>query len=199
MDRIVVGVDPNTTEGKTAHACGIVVVGKRAGKHYVLDDYTLVGVKPLRWAMQIMNAVIDYDADEIVAETNQGGDMIRTVVEQAASEMEVRMPRFHKEHTRKGKARRAEPVATAYERGEVFHVGTKGSEAAPGIFYRLEEQMETIHEETDLTGEDFDRCDALVYGVTRLGVKKKSIGASSGSLVGFKSFGDFVPNGQTLQ
>lgn len=197
MERVVIGCDPNTTEGKTAHACGIVVVGKRAGKHYVLDDVSLVGVKPLTWAKQIMNAAIDYEADEIVAETNQGGDLIRTVVQQAASEMEQRMPRYHGTHTRKGKARRAEPIATAYERREVFHVGTKGSEAAPGPFYRLEEQMETLHEGHDPTGEDFDRCDGLCYAVTRLGVKKSAIpGRSSGA--GFMTFGDFA-HGSTLQ
>lgn len=189
MDRIVIGVDPNTTEGKTTHAAGIVVVGKRAGQHFVFEDRSLVGAKPIRWGERILTAAEEFGAHEIVAETNQGGDMIKGVCEQAASNLGVMMPRFRKEHTRKTKARRAEPVATAYERREVFHVGTKGSEAAPGAFYQMEEQMETVHEGHDGTGEDFDRCDALCYAITRLGVKTaRTITTSS---AGFMSFGDF--------
>lgn len=191
MDRIVIGVDPNTTEGKTTHAAGIVVVGKRAGKHYVLADRSLVGVKPITWGKQVIRAAEEFGAHEIIAETNQGGDMIKGVCEQAAAELGLPMPKFYKAHTRKSKARRAEPVATAYERGEVFHVGHKGSEAAPGPFYLLEEQMETLHEGHDGTGEDFDRCDALCYAITRLGVKKAAT-PTSRRASGFMSFGEIL-------
>lgn len=197
MERIVVGVDPNTTEGKTAHAAGIVVVGKRGGKQYVLEDASLVGKKPIQWGERIVSIADTYGADEIVAETNQGGDMIKMVVQQAASNLGLRMPRFVSRHTRKGKARRAEPIATAYERGEVFHVGHKGTEAAPGPFYRLEEQQETLHEGHDPTGEDFDRADALVYASDRLGVRRSGL-KLSGATAGFMTFGD-LQRGSTLQ
>ena len=192
MERIVIGVDPNTTEGKTTHAAGIVVVGKRGGKHFVFHDGSLVGAKPIRWGERIINLADEYGAHEIVAETNQGGDMIKGVCEQAASNLDLPMPKFRKEHTRKSKARRAEPVATAYERLEVFHVGHKGSEAAEGPFYKLEEQMETVHEGHDGTGEDFDRCDALCYAISRLGVKKSAATGVSTGGGGFMSFGEFT-------
>ena len=131
-----------------------------------------------------MEAFIDFEADAIVVEVNNGGVMCKMVIETEAQEMEVDV-RVEMVRATRGKQRRAEPVAAAYERGHVHHIGAVGTKQAKGEFYLLETQMCALHEGHDETGEDFDRADALVWGLTKLGVKKNSFTSGSTGVAGF--------------
>lgn len=194
-ERVVVGVDPNVKAGArkangttTAHAAGIVVCGKRGSSRFVFEDRS-VGGGPAKWSTAAVQAYIDYGADEIVPEVNQGGDMVQMVIQQAAQDLDVDV-KVHQVRASRGKQRRAEPVGAAYERGMVFHLGAVGTTHKPGPFFKLESQMTSLHDALDPTGEDFDRADALVWGLTRLGLKKKSR-QSAASTAGIATFEDF--------
>lgn len=190
-EKVMVGVDPNTkgidmkkaTSKKVAHAAGIVVVGKIGNKRFVLADCT-VGGGPAKWAKAAVLAALKYDADEFTAEGNQGGQMVKIVLEQQMESEDFRIP-VHINWSKRSKQARAEPVSTMYERGEVHHVGPKRA------YEDLELQMMYLHEEDDPTGEDFDRVDGLVSAMTRLGVKRRrTSGKGSGKGV-IRTFGDF--------
>lgn len=187
-ERVVVGVDPNIVAKGTAHAAGIVPVGLRNGRRHVLADYSTKG-GPLVWANRALDAYEDFLADEMVVEVNQGGDLVKMVIEQAARERGIDV-KVAKVRASKGKQRRAEPVAAAYEQGKVAHMGPVGHEKAPGPFYLLEKQLCALHDAYDPTGEDFDRADALVWAATRL--SKKGVGGdTSGPGAGIYLFSQF--------
>jgi phage terminase large subunit-like protein len=189
-ERVVVGVDPNITSNKaTAHAAGIVIACKRGQKRFILEDCSVKG-GPAKWSAAAVAAYVDYEADEIVPEVNQGGEMVSMVCQQAAADLGVDV-KIHMVRATRGKQRRAEPVGAAYERGMVHHMGGVGTTDKPGPFFKLESQMTSLHDALDPTGEDFDRCDAAVWALTRLGLKKKSVHASSGG-GGIHTFEDFV-------
>lgn len=97
-----------------------------------------------------------WKADRVVAEVNNGGDLVGTVLRQVNSSVA-----YHKVHASRGKRVRAEPVSALYEQGRVHHVG---------VFADLEEQMRTFV--PDYTGGSPDRVDALVWAVTELLVKR---------------------------
>jgi phage terminase large subunit-like protein len=152
LKRIVVAVDPPATSGPDADECGIVVVGVDAdGKAYVLDDRSMGGLTPLTWASRVAKAYRDFEADRIVAESNQGGEMVSTILRQVMPTAPVTLVR-----ATRGKWTRAEPIAALYERGAVAHVGA---------FAKLEDQM------CDFVagqGKSPDRVDALVWALTDL-------------------------------
>ena len=155
LDRIVVAVDPPASTGPKADECGIIVAGLAHGSPdiaYVLDDRSVKGLSPAGWAARAVAAAADYDADRIVAEANQGGDMVRAVITQVDPNASVRLVR-----ATRGKLLRAEPVAALYEQGRVRHVGA---------FARLEEQMTSFV--NDGGGHSPDRLDALVWALTDL-------------------------------
>lgn len=194
LDKVLISVDPNikaNTKGgaKAAHAAGISVVGKKGKDRFVIEDRSTSG-GPRVWGMKAVQAAIDYGATEIVAEVNQGGEMVKMVIEQAFEELDFRC-RVVMVRATKGKQRRAEPVAAQYERGRVFHLGHYGSTREPGPFYKLEEQMTSLHEAFDPTGEDFDRIDAVVWGLTRLKVGRGSSARGTSGSVGIHTFKDF--------
>ncbi len=115
LRRIVVGVDP--TASSTGDACGIVAVGE-AGEHlYPLEDATLQG-SPEAWARAVVTLYHKLKADAIIAEANQGGEMVTAVLAQVERNLPV-----HLVHATRGKAVRAEPVSALYEQGRVHHVG----------------------------------------------------------------------------
>jgi phage terminase large subunit-like protein len=149
LDRVAVAVDPPAT----AHgdACGIVVVGRKERRAFVLADRTVRGMSPRGWAGAVAEAVRDFGAREIVAEGNQGGEMVRSVLAQADCAAPVKMV-----HASRSKAARAEPVALLYEQGRVVHCGD---------FPALEEEMLALG---GGAGKSPDRADALVWGITRL-------------------------------
>lgn len=183
--KLVVGVDPNVTSTAAAHEAGIVVAGAKGSNRYALDDYSCKG-GPHKWAAAAIQAYLDYDADEIVAEINQGGDLVKKCIEDEARDQGIADIRVIKVRATRGKQRRAEPVSASYERKLIGHVGEVGHDKAPGKFYKLEKQLCSLHDGYDPTGEDFDRADALVWAMTRLG--KKGSASSNGPGAGIFTF-----------
>lgn len=188
-DKRLVSIDPNTKgetaaakSKKVAHAAGIVVLGKIGRKIIVLADRS-VGGGPSKWGKAAVRAAEEFDVDEIHAESNQGGEMVKMVVQQQMEKQDFVVP-VHLKFGTKSKAGRAEPVATRFASGDIFIVGQMAE---------LEDQMLYIHEGEDPTGEDFDRLDAMVWGATRLGLKKRA-SSGGGAVGGFSTFGD-VTNG----
>jgi phage terminase large subunit-like protein len=161
LSRIVVAVDPPASFGPDADECGIVVAGRSGdagtGVAYVLADWSAQGLSPRSWAAKAVAAYHEFSADRIVVETNQGGAMVRAVIEQIESGVPIRDV-----HAVRSKHVRAEPVAALYEQGRVRHVGA---------FRALEDQM------TSFTGDDAkspDRLDALVWAVFDLMLRKRT-------------------------
>jgi phage terminase large subunit-like protein len=155
LSRVVVAVDPPATSGKDADACGIVVAGKGEDRRgYVLADRTLQGLEPLAWARAAVEAYRQFAADCLVAEVNQGGDMVEAVIKQVAPRLPVKRVR-----ATRGKWVRAEPVAALYADGRVSHVGE---------LKLLEEQLCNFGPGGLPGGKSPDRLDALVWALTEL-------------------------------
>ena len=151
LERIVVAVDPPASAG--GDACGIVVVGRRDGRAYVLADRSKAGESPQGWATRVAEVAREFGAREIVAERNQGGEMVRTVLAHGGCEVPIKLV-----HASRGKAARAEPVAALYEQGRVVHCGA---------FPALEEELMALGS-VEGGGRSPDRADALVWAVTHL-------------------------------
>ncbi len=121
--RVVVGVDPPAAGGPRSDECGIVCAALgEDGQAYVLDDRSMGRLSPLAWAKRVAGCYRAHEADRIVAEANQGGDMVGTVMRQELPEAPIRLVR-----ATRGKRVRAEPIAALYERGLVHHVGPSRS------------------------------------------------------------------------
>ncbi len=156
MKRIVVAVDPPVTSGEKANACGIVCAGLGVdGRCYVLDDASCKRLRPAQWAKRVVDLFHTREADRVVAEVNQGGEMVRDVIAQVDSVVPLTTV-----HATRGKRARAEPVAALYEQGRVSHVGA---------FPELEDEMCAVIAD----GSSPDRMDALVWAVTELMLKKR--------------------------
>lgn len=155
LKRIIVAVDPPATSNKNSDACGIIVAGRDAeGKAYVLEDATIQGVSPALWAQKVAAVFTRWSADCVVAEVNQGGEMVSAILAMADANLPVRTV-----HASRGKWLRAEPVAMAYARGRVHHVGG---------FAELEDQMCDFGPDGTTTGRSPDRLDALVWAIHEL-------------------------------
>jgi predicted phage terminase large subunit-like protein len=155
LQRVVVAVDPPVTATATSDACGIVVAGvAEDGRAYVLEDRSLQGREPHVWARAAVAAYHDHQADHIVAETNQGGDLVVAILKQMDEAVPVR-----KVTATRGKWLRAEPVAALYAEGRVAHAGR---------FERLEDQMLAFTGDGRVNGKSPDRLDALVWALTDL-------------------------------
>ena len=159
MQRIVVAIDPAGKSQETAISegtaeTGIVVAGIGVdGRGYVLDDQTC-SLGPNGWARRALAAYDLHDADAIVVETNQGGDMVKQTIRSVRSEVSV-----IEVHASRGKVTRAEPIAALYEQGRISHVGTHAA---------LEDQM-VLFTPLGIAGETTgDRVDALVWALTQL-------------------------------
>ncbi len=161
MERVVVAVDPPASSA--GDECGIVVAGRRSVREsgsdqdkgaqgYVLADYSLGGLTPAGWAARVMQAYADFDADAIIAEANQGGDMVKSVLQQADADAPVKLV-----HASRGKITRAAPIAALYEAGRVRHAG---------LFAALEDQM--CHYDGAKGAKSPDRMDALVWALSDL-------------------------------
>lgn len=154
MKRVVVAVDPPSISGATADECGIIVLGLGLdGVAYVLADRSSQGETPSRWAARAVAAYDEFQADRIVAEINQGGDLVEGMIRQVAPEMAYRAVR-----ATRGKATRAEPVSSLYEQGKIRHLG---------VFSTLEDQMCAFGADASSKGSP-DRVDALVWAATDL-------------------------------
>jgi phage terminase large subunit-like protein len=155
MKRIVVAVDPPVTATARSDSCGIVVAGVGDdGRGYVLADRTVQGRQPAEWARAVVGAYRDFMADRVVAETNQGGDLVGAVLRQVDPAVPVRQVR-----ATRGKWVRAEPVAALYAEGRVAHVGQ---------FEHLEAQLCGFGADGLVAGRSPDRLDALVWALTDL-------------------------------
>ncbi|MBL8538031.1 MAG: DNA-packaging protein [Hyphomonadaceae bacterium] len=156
LDRIVVAVDPPAGVGPNVDACGIIaagMVGDGLGRcAFVLADMSVRGATPNEWAARAAALARSLSADAIVAEANNGGEMVRAVLKAAAPEMYVRLVRASE-----GKRARAEPIATLYAQGRVFHAGA---------FLGLEDEMCAFG--TPAFSGSPDRLDALVWALTDL-------------------------------
>ena len=156
--RIVVALDPTATSD--GDAAGIVAAGKGVdGEFYVLDDKTRQG-SPAEWAKATVDLFKELEADRIVYESNQGGEMVAHTLRTVDRGVPLRSV-----HAYRGKALRAEPIAALYEQGRVHHVGT---------FAELEEEM---CEWVPGDSESPNRMDALVYALLELskrGDRKKA-------------------------
>jgi phage terminase large subunit-like protein len=153
--RIVVAVDPPVTATDNADTCGIVVAGLGPdNRAYVLADRSLQGRDPATWARAVIAAFRDFSADRIVAEANQGGDLVVNVIRQVDANAPVK-----KVHASRGKFARAEPISALYAENRVVHVGE---------FPALENQMCDFGPEGLSEGRSPDRVDALVWALTEL-------------------------------
>lgn len=161
MQRIVVGVDPNTTSGESADAAGIVVAGLSFGQGYVLDDRTQTRGGPAAWSQASVDAYHDWEADKVIVETNNGGEMCEMVIHAADPGVPVK-----RISASRGKRTRAEPVALLYVRDEEHEREEKIRHV--GAFPDLEDEMTTWTPEE----ESPNRMDALVWALTELAVWK---------------------------
>ncbi len=159
-DRIVVAVDPPVTATSASDACGIVVAGvemkgrPQDWRAFVLEDASVEAATPLDWVRAAVDAMDRYDADRLVVEVNQGGDMIEQILHQEAPNIPFRGVRAHK-----GKGLRAEPVAALYEQGRVKHLPGLGD---------LEDQMALMTIQGFGGQGSPDRVDALVWAIHEL-------------------------------
>jgi phage terminase large subunit-like protein len=154
LERVVVAVDPPASS--TGDECGIVAAG-RAGEHgFVLADRSAGSLTPAGWAARVMQAYADFEADAIIAEANQGGEMVRSVLHAADIALPLKLA-----HATRGKVARAEPVAALYEAGRVRHAGQ---------FPELEDQLCGLMAGGGYEGpgRSPDRADALVWALTEL-------------------------------
>jgi phage terminase large subunit-like protein len=155
LARIVVAVDPPVSSREGADACGIVAAGcDDEGKIFVLADESEHGLSPLQWASRAISLYRRLQADRIVVEVNQGGEMARTVLHETDASVPVSEVR-----ATRGKVLRAEPVAALYEQGRVSHVG---------CFPQLEDEMADFGADGLSNGRSPDRLDALVWAITSL-------------------------------
>ena len=155
LNRIVVSIDPAITSNKESDMTGIVVAGVDVnGIAYVLADCT-GRYTPQQWAARAVSLFEEYQADRIVAERNQGGDMVRHTLQTESETVPVKLV-----HASRGKMARAEPVSALYEQSKVKHV--KG-------LNDLEDQMVTW-EPLGSVGSP-DRLDALVWAITDLSLQ----------------------------
>ncbi|CAH1656702.1 hypothetical protein CHELA1G11_13167 [Hyphomicrobiales bacterium] len=155
LTRIVVAVDPPASSGRRADACGIVAAGIDAGGQvFVLEDATRERARPAEWAAAAVALYRRLEADALVAEVNQGGEMVAAVIREIDPGVPVTAVR-----ATRGKYLRAEPVAALYEQGRVHHVG-----ALPV----LEDEMADFGPGGLSSGRSPDRLDALVWAVTAL-------------------------------
>lgn len=116
--RVVVGVDPATTNRKSSDLTGIVVCGKCPdGRLIVLEDRS-VKAGPDAWASRVVETFHRWDAQKVVVESNQGGDMVRSVIHNIDSSLPIR-----RVHQRYSKGTRAEPILNFFERGEARIIG----------------------------------------------------------------------------
>lgn len=163
LSRIVVAVDPPVTGHKGSDECGIVVVGAftegppQDWRVVVLEDCSVTGASPDVWARAAIAAMDRHKADRLVAEVNQGGDLVERMIRQIDPLVAYRGVRASR-----GKMVRAEPVAALYEQGRVAHV--------TGL-RKLEEQMCQMTQGGYMGKGSPDRVDALVWGVTDLVVE----------------------------
>lgn len=158
LSRVIVAVDPAASAHEESDETGIIGVGAAPNADgfthgYVLADRSVRG-SPEEWARRAVQLYRELDADRIVAEKNNGGDMVEAVIRSIDRSVPITLV-----HASRGKAVRAEPVSSLYEQGRVHHVGR---------FDKLEDQMCEFTHDVNRDEGSPDRVDALVWGITEL-------------------------------
>lgn len=157
IQKTVVAIDPPATSGPRADACGLIVAARvgfgAQARVYILHDATVQGLKPDKWAALAVKLWREWDADYLLAEVNQGGEMVKSMLDAIGEQAPVRTV-----YASKSKVARAEPVAALYEQGKVKHAGH---------FPKLEDEL-CMMGAHDGSGKSPDRADALVWAVTDL-------------------------------
>lgn len=163
IDRIVIGVDPPAGAGPDCDACGIVVAAKAGDEFYVLADESVQGLSPEGWARAVAKAAEKWDADRIVAEANNGGEMVRSCLIAAGASARPKLV-----HASRGKVARAEPVAIRFEAGQAWFAGT---------FPALEDELAglSVGGHYQGPGRSPDRADAMVWAFHELAEGKTSV------------------------
>lgn len=155
LKRIVIAIDPPVTAHQGSDACGIVAAALGADERaYILQDHTIEMAKPNEWAEAVVGLYHTLEADLIVAETNQGGDMVATILNQFDPRVPVKNVR-----AKRAKWIRAEPVAALYAQGRVRH-GAR--------FAQLEDELCQFTPKGRAMGHSPDRVDAMVWAITEL-------------------------------
>lgn len=154
MKRICVAVDPSTTGNEKSDETGIVTIGESGQEFYVMDDASVGGRNPNEWVRIAIQQYYKHEADFIVYEANQGGDMVKTIIHNVDSTIKVVSV-----HATRGKYVRAEPIAGLYEQNKVHHID---------YMPVLEDQMCAFDVTGLANGKSPDRVDALVWGITKL-------------------------------
>lgn len=155
LKRIVVSVDPAVTSKDTSDETGIIVSGlSYSNEIYVLEDATGI-YKPNEWAAKVVYLYNKYQADRVIGEVNNGGDLIETVLRSADSNIA-----YKSVHATRDKFTRAEPVSALYEQGRVHHVGK-----LPYLEYEM------CNWEAKTGDKSPNRIDALVWGAYELGLE----------------------------
>ena len=161
FDKIIIAVDPPITSGARSDACGIIIAGllrgaaAREDKVFILHDGTVQGLSPDAWAARVTGYWDSYDADYVLVEVNQGGEMVSAIIRHQSPETLVKSV-----YASRGKAARAEPVSALYSLGRVHHIRA---------FHELDDELASLGTETQMRGgKSPDRADALVWAVTDL-------------------------------
>lgn len=156
LRRVVIAIDPAVSTSENSDETGIIVAGTdQRGHAYVLEDIS-GKYPPHEWARRAVAAYQRHKADRIVAEKNQGGEMVESTLRNVSRNVPVKLV-----HASRGKVTRAEPISALYEQGKVHHVGG---------FAVLEDQMCAFTSDFDRTrmGYSPDRVDALVWALTEI-------------------------------
>lgn len=171
--QVIVAIDPPISAGENADACGIIVAGlTRAGpgglsKAIILHDGSLQGRSPEGWAARAGQLYAAYSADYVVAEVNQGGDMVKTVLRHASGDSPNpdQIMAVKTLYANGSKSARAIPVALLYEQARVEHAAR---------FPELEDELCRVGAD-DVRGKSPDRADALVWAVTELLLTRRAV------------------------
>ncbi|MES2904053.1 MAG: terminase family protein [Pseudomonadota bacterium] len=163
FDRIVVGVDPPAGAGEHCDACGIVVAARRGEEFFVLADESVQGLSPDGWARAVAVAAERWGADRVVAEANNGGEMVRSCLVAAGATVRPKLV-----HASRGKVARAEPIALRFEAGKAWFAG---------CFPALEDELSglSIGGRYEGPGKSPDRADAMVWAMTELAEGRRSM------------------------
>lgn len=160
-DKVILSIDPPVTSTKRSDACGLIVAGRkgegREAKALILQDGSVQGRSPEGWAKAAIALADAWEVDYILAETNQGGELVSSVLRAIDPSIPIRTV-----HASRSKTARAEPVALLYEQGRVKHCGR---------FVELEDELAAMG--TDALTHSPDRGDALVWAVTELLLKSR--------------------------
>ena len=161
LTRIVIAIDPAVTANALSDHTGIIVAGLGEDKHgYVIEDASCHRKTPLEWAERALKLYYHYEADAIICESNQGGDLIKTLFKQLDNRLPLKSVWAHK-----GKRLRAEPIAALYAQGRVHHLGTPSE---------LEDEICSFGVGAGQKAKSPDRMDALVWALSELMVATPS-------------------------